>query len=659
MIKLKNIFLASVIFLSVLPIYSQHDNNLLMAEQYYNSFIRYFSEGAEDAAYTSLYKSYEAYKDELNNTENVTKAKVALKDIYQYLQNAAYYYSSKNNQQRTLQYAQAYIGLSMMPEMQDMYLSRTENYAILAKLAAFNTWNRREYIRSIPYFHAYISTGENDRREDAYACLGKAYYSKKDYTHANQILEEALLQYPNNLSLLSTMINTCLDTGDDDKLQKYLKKALVLKPADEGLLNTQGLLYEKQQKYEEAIPIYQKIKIGKPNSLDVARHLALDYYNAGVQYLNRSKEKPNMSQYYVRKSEDMFRQAIPILNDILAADPLSVKYACALATAYSCIGEDTQLQAMNNKIEALGISPISGGNTPEMITLDGPAPSLAARQTTQQQKTVISAPKEEPIIVADVDKDIPVTKNVNSNTYAVIIANEEYKHLAKVPMASNDGRIFSEYCSKILGLPKDNIRTYFDATGLDMEEAVEDIKKIAKVCQGQLNVIFYYAGHGIPDDATKDAYLLPVDGRENSVTGCMKLEDLYKNLGGLNARCVTVFLDACFSGAMRDGSMLVAARGVAYKPKPQNAYGNMVVFAATADNQTALAYKEKQHGMFTYYLLKKLKESRGNVTLEDLGDYLIDNVSLQSQLKNRKEQTPTIMTAPEFADKWKSLKLIK
>ena len=63
--------------------------------------------------------------------------------------------------------------------------------------------------------------------------------------------------------------------------------------------------------------------------------------------------------------------------------------------------------------------------------------------------------------------------------------------------------------------------------------------------------------------------------------------------------------------------------------------------------------------MFTYYLLKKLKESRGNVTLEDLGDYLIENVSLQSQLKNRKEQTPTIMTAPEFADNWKSLKLIK
>ena len=125
----------------------------------------------------------------------------------------------------------------------------------------------------------------------------------------------------------------------------------------------------------------------------------------------------------------------------------------------------------------------------------------------------------------------------------------------------------------------------------------------------------------------------------------------------MNATNVMVFLDACFSGAQRGEGMLMAARGVAIKPKETQPQGNMFVLSATSGQETAMPYKAKNHGMFTYFLLKKLQESKGNATLRELSDYVIKNVREQSNAVNKKPQTPTLNASPSMQAKLSSLKL--
>jgi hypothetical protein len=72
--------------------------------------------------------------------------------------------------------------------------------------------------------------------------------------------------------------------------------------------------------------------------------------------------------------------------------------------------------------------------------------------------------KEVAVGVSDVDINIPENKKVNSKTFAIIIANENYTLVPPVPMAGNDGSVFAQYCEKTLGLPKENILQYPDAT---------------------------------------------------------------------------------------------------------------------------------------------------------------------------------------------------
>ena len=272
------------------------------------------------------------------------------------------------------------------------------------------------------------------------------------------------------------------------------------------------------------------------------------------------------------------------------------------------------------------------------------------------QQTVITR-QEIAVGVPDVDINIPEYKRVNDNTFAVIIANEKYTLAPQVPMAGNDGRIFAQYCEKTLGLPKENILQYPDATYGKMIRALQDIKNIANA-YNKIRVIFYYAGHGVPNEATRDAFLLPIDADGSHTEVCYPLKKLYNELAALNAFSVVVFLDACFSGMTGDGSTLSASsRGVALKARQAEPQGNVVVLSAASGDETAYPYNDHGHGLFTYFLLKKLQASKGSVNLGELSNYIIENVKQKSVLINHKIQTPTVSYPVGLQSSWQKLKL--
>ena len=148
---------------------------------------------------------------------------------------------------------------------------------------------------------------------------------------------------------------------------------------------------------------------------------------------------------------------------------------------------------------------------------------------------------------------------------------------------------------------------------------------------------------------------MDADGRNTAA--CYATNKLYEELAGLGAKSVTVFMDACFSGAQRGEGMLASARGVAIKPRDVEPKGNMVVFSAASADETAYPYTEKGHGLFTYFLLKKLQESKGNATLGELGSYIREKVSQESIVTNGKSQTPTIVSSAALGDGWKNMRL--
>lgn len=263
---------------------------------------------------------------------------------------------------------------------------------------------------------------------------------------------------------------------------------------------------------------------------------------------------------------------------------------------------------------------------------------------------------EKTVIQSDVDQNIPQTNKKSENTYALIIANEDYQFVDDVNFAAHDGEVFKEYCIKTLGIPERQIRYCANASYGVISGGVDWLKYALNNFEG-CRAIVYYCGHGIPDEKTGDAYIIPVDGKGTNTATCYSLNTLYTTLANTKASHITYFMDACFTGANKEGSMLVAARGVAREAKKETLHGNSVVFSASSGDETAMTYPEKGHGLFTYFLLKKLQETEGNINYSDLADYINKNVKKEAFLINEKPQTPVIATSPSTTESWKEMRL--
>ena len=83
-----------------------------------------------------------------------------------------------------------------------------------------------------------------------------------------------------------------------------------------------------------------------------------------------------------------------------------------------------------------------------------------AQQNMAQNSNTSNSPKKAKAIQSDVDMDVPQTKKSAENTYALIIANEDYLFVDPVNFASHDGEVFREYCIKTLGIPEKQVRYY-------------------------------------------------------------------------------------------------------------------------------------------------------------------------------------------------------
>jgi hypothetical protein len=262
---------------------------------------------------------------------------------------------------------------------------------------------------------------------------------------------------------------------------------------------------------------------------------------------------------------------------------------------------------------------------------------------------------QNPLLASDVDINIPVTNVKNEETFAFVFANQDYTKFS-VPFAINDGKLFKEYCAKTFGIPKNNIQFYENATFGNMISAINKIKDYADAYDGDARFIVYYSGQGVSDENSKIPYLLPVDAVLNNLSAtAYSMEKLNRELSELSAKSIWLIIDACFNGADKEGKMLASGRGVAVKPNPNRADGNLILFSATSGNETAYAYKEKNHGLFTYYLLKKLQETNGDITSKALTDYVTVEVKKQS-VGNTSVQSPTVIVSEKLIN-WQTLKL--
>ena len=584
------------------------------------------------------------------NADQYAKCLSRLKEIVTIMQNAASYHSQLRQDSAAIVYAREAIDISMMKEMSNQGLRQASNYSNLLMFTISRMYNTAVDNRNnvpllrgiIKYMNEYLTVTDStmyqriaEPMQAVKRMLTVAQYNKKDY-------EDVYTDVPD----FDVFARQSIEKG----MEKWKQKDPYETMGEYKERVTEETARKKQKELQDTLLAEYVERFSHPITNS---DLRLSPYDADHQSFLIGSPYGNMV-LVVPRSNNQARLFAEQWNNVKVTDPRFVivnkKLTLAGLSFVTPAGKtytyDSRQQLAWNETKVdvnftEGLVDVS-----QLNNSDG---------TAQNIKIGV---QEVAVGVSDVDINIPESKKVNDKTFAVIISNENYTLVPQVPLAAKDGDSFATYCQKTLGLPKENILIYPDATYGKMIRAVQDIRNIADALPG-LRIIFFYAGHGLPNETTHDAYLMPVDADGTATEVCYPLRKLYNELSSISAESVIVFLDACFSGTTADGSSLMAsARGVSIKANQENpSTGNLVAFSAASNDETAYPYTERQHGLFTYYLLKKLQESKGNATLGELSDYIIENVRLKSALINHKTQTPHISYSPSLSQKWRKMKM--
>jgi tetratricopeptide (TPR) repeat protein len=248
----------------------------------------------------------------------------------------------------------------------------------------------------------------------------------------------------------------------------------------------------------------------------------------------------------------------------------------------------------------------------------------------------------------------------NRHRYALIIGNEDYSIAGanaeiNVPYAINDAIVFREYCLRTFGIPDKQVKLLTNATAGIMHEQLDWLVNMASA-DPQSELFFFFSGHGNNDEQTKDAFLIPVDVSGKNIRFGISLEKLYEELSKYQGKASYVFLDACFSGGFKGEAALVAQKAVRVVPKIGMPRGNTISFSSSTGDQTSSVWHEKKQGYFTYFLIKSIQESNGDITIKSLFEKTNAAVKRATALTG-KLQEPQILVSPVISYDWENLKL--
>ena len=277
-----------------------------------------------------------------------------------------------------------------------------------------------------------------------------------------------------------------------------------------------------------------------------------------------------------------------------------------------------------------------------------------------------------------VDFNIPhIEENINSKTYALIIADEEYTApLPNCDFATNDGDVLHQYFVHTLGIPTRHVKVLHNAGRQEIyNEGIHWLKDIIKAQSGDVHIIIYYAGHGVSNQKWAP-YLMPsgVDvskirafrsktgtlpedivlkggDAEKILSQCISFDTLTGWFNRVEALSYTFIIDASFDGIQRSGKPFFTIKKESKRYRTPRVRSDIVVFMAADGDKTAYSFIDQHHGFFTYYILKELKYTRGEITFQDLFNNVTKNQAYESSLQG-KLQEPSMIIGGKLGDNW-------
>jgi len=345
----------------------------------------------------------------------------------------------------------------------------------------------------------------------------------------------------------------------------------------------------------------------------------------------------------VRYPEDRSRVADEA--SVLAAVARSSKGISRITVSLN--GAEVYQQSERSPRKSMAVSaPLTLREGPNAIVIT----ALESDGTARQEVRTVILERPKPVAPAAPPAPPPPPP---STQWAVIIGVGGYESSAvpklRYPVADADAVYQTLIASG--GFKKENILLLTDKT--ERKPTLRNIKWalgtfLARSAHKNDLVVIYFAGHGASEVDQRgierdglSKYLVPADADPDDLySTALPMDEMQNVLGRIEAERVTVFLDACYSGAAGGRTFAsTKTRNVSvddiFLDRLTRSKGRAIV-TASRPSELSIELAELGHGVFTYYLVRGLQGYADNnrdgiVSLQELYEYLAQEVSRKSR----------------------------
>jgi tetratricopeptide (TPR) repeat protein len=187
-----------------------------------------------------------------------------------------------------------------------------------AGLAAYNA---KLYTKAIPYFKKCIEIKYEKAIPYFYAY--QSYLALTDTTNGETVLKDAFKVYPENQDVLLQLVDHYMRCSRIPEAFSYINLAKSKDANNSSLYWAEGVLYMKQEKYNDAITSLTKSVELKPDLFDTQFNLGVCYYNKAVEMLTKANEIMDATKYNaaVNEANAVFVSALPFFEKARSLKP--------------------------------------------------------------------------------------------------------------------------------------------------------------------------------------------------------------------------------------------------------------------------------------------------------------------------------------------------
>jgi tetratricopeptide (TPR) repeat protein len=312
-----------------------------------NEEIKGLSEDPLSETFKSYKKALEL--DEKGKFDNSLKVKLTL--LTNDLTNQAVDAFNNNDYQKALR------SFEQILDLQSVDLIKEDNPDAVDTVIIFNAglaaYNAENYDKAIKYYEEAAKYGYNGAQ--TYSLISNAYQLKKDTLDALQALQEGFEKYPDDNTVLTSMIQIYLDMNKTEEAMKYLDMAIAQDPNNSTYHFAQGTLFEKMNETDQAIEAYKTAIKNDDTNFNAYYNLGALYYNEGVKQIEVANSIPTSeNERYtaeLAKADEWFEKALPYMEKCHELQPEDNMTMESLKNLYYRLKNMTKYNEMLENLE--------------------------------------------------------------------------------------------------------------------------------------------------------------------------------------------------------------------------------------------------------------------------------------------------------------------